>query len=143
MTQESYRLELQQKPKDKFGYLTLDHAWDRYKKTGSAKINKRLYLKVIKLYFEKVFAMLLDGKTFELPNIGDLYVGKILCTSFNPKSYASPDMDVDRNDGFFYFIMWERREALRGYKMRVARKWKKQIAKIFANTDKDTIEVYG
>lgn len=143
MMQENYKLELEQKPKDKFGYLTLDHAWDRYKKTGDLKINKRLYLKIIKLYFEKVFDMLLEGKTFELPNLGDLYVGKILCTLFNPKSYANPDIDIDKNDGFFYFVMWERRENLRGYKIKVSQKWKTKIAKIFANTDKDTIEVYG
>lgn len=141
MMQENYQLHLSKGSRDTFGYLTLDHCWEYHKINGKVKTNERIFKRIIKLYLKKVFDILMDGRKFEFPNFGDLFMAKILCTKFNPKSYKKDYIDVDKNDGFYYFVAWDRAKRYRTHKLVISRKWKKAINEIYVKTNKDTIEI--
>ena len=136
-------LRLTNRPPDNHGYVGIKHLAQmslphiRKNKTCS----ERLFRKVVRLYFKKAFEMIMQGKTFNFPHIGDMFVAKILCTEFYPKNYTKGHVDVDKNDGFFYFIAWDRPKRYRTHKLCVSRKWKKLINDIFVNTNQDALEI--
>lgn len=48
-------------------------------------------------------------------NRGTLCAHKIMCTNFNPHG-----IDVNKTDGYFYFIFWDRPKCNRYFKLNVA-----------------------
>tara|TARA_R110002020_G_scaffold395856_1_gene605889 strand:- start:577 stop:1113 length:537 start_codon:yes stop_codon:yes gene_type:complete len=142
------------KSKDNDGALTLYGIYLRSKEDVNidiSKLNKgrtnvknigyRLYGDIIRSYFSIVFRQIIKGYTYPLLNkFGWLKVVKTLCTRYNPSTYSFKKVDgkiirkkielnVNKTDGFFYFVFWDCPKKYRHYRLKVSPKWKRLLFK--------------
>ncbi len=118
-------------------------------RTNVKNIGYRLYGDIIRSYFSIVFRQLLKGYSYPLLNkFGFLKVVKTLCTRYNPSTYTfktinnkvvreKVELDINKTDGFFYFIFWDSPKKYRHYRLRVSRKWKSLLFKGVIEDDMD------
>lgn len=142
------------KEKDNDGALTLYGVYLRTREDVNEDISKlpksrtkvrnigyRLYGDIIRLYFSIIFREILKGYTYPLLNkFGFLKAVKTLCTRYNPSTYTfktikgkvireKVELDINKTDGFFYFIFWDSPKKYRHYRFRTSPKWKSLLFK--------------
>jgi len=142
------------KSKDNDGALTLYGIYLRTKgdvnkdisnliksRTNVKNIGYRLYGDIIRSYFSIVFREIIKGYTYPLLNkFGFFKVVKTLCTRYNPSTFSfkkingkiireKVELNINKTDGFFYFIFWDSPKKYRHYRFRTSRKWKSLLFK--------------
>lgn len=105
-------------------------------RTNVKNIGYRLYGDIIRSYFAIIFRKLLEGYSYPLLNkFGTLKAVKTLCTRYNPSTFTflrkdnklirkKVELDINKTDGFFYFIFWDSAKKYRHYRLKVSPKWK-------------------
>lgn len=103
--------------------------------TKSKRINYRTFSKIIRSYFKHSFALLIDGRTFQMFNkFGSLDVVKTECIRYNPKTVhfyrengelKRKEVRLDTNAGYWWFVFWNSPKYLRQYRFKINRKYKR------------------
>jgi hypothetical protein len=68
--------------------------------------------------------------------MGSLHGHKILCTRFNPFA-----IDVNKTDGYFYFIFWHRPKLYGKYGIIIPRPWKRKMFRNVIDNGADYPEI--
>tara|TARA_R110002020_G_scaffold2532_10_gene12191 strand:+ start:2958 stop:3503 length:546 start_codon:yes stop_codon:yes gene_type:complete len=133
------------------GFITLesiyklieDNVNNRFKKKGLRyKFNYRMLTKAVGNYFRDVlFRVIENNEDVKLVSkLGTFSLSKVLCTKYNPTKFFTyrkdgklitkkMKFDVNKTDGYFYYIYWNRVKAYRRCKIRFSRRWKRMIYK--------------
>ena len=108
------------------------------KDNGYRPIGSAIFKRTIKHYFKHIFnRVVYKHETVELYNsFGTLTGNKKLCTQFNPKY-----VDVNKTDGYFYFILWLRPKKYRRWAFKPAPIWKKRQFQNYRDNNVDYPEV--
>jgi hypothetical protein len=91
---------------------------------GYKSIGSRSFKQAVKHYFKHICnRVIYKYQTVEIYNrFGSLTGHKILCTEYNP-----PNIDVNKTDGYFFFLFWRRPKAYVRWAFKLAPIWKKRI----------------
>lgn len=121
MTEDKYKNKIY--TIDKLYELIKDSLNEELKANGYRKIGLRSFKQVIKHYFKHIYnRVVYNYETVEIyDRFGTLTGNKKLCTEFNPKY-----IDVNKTDGYFYFMLWLRPKAYRRWAFKPAPIWKKR-----------------
>jgi len=104
--------------------------------TKSKRINYRTFSKVIRLYLQISFKMLINGTSVPLLNkFGVLDVVKTKCIRYNPSTFSffkdengnlvRKKIKLDLRSGYWYFVFWDSPKNLRQYRFTIDRKYKR------------------
>ncbi len=117
--------------------------------TNVRNIGYRLYGDIVRTYFKLIFIEILNGFSYPLLNkFGFLRAVKTLCTRYNPSTFSFKkingktirekiDLDINKTDGFFYFIFWDSPKKYRHYRFRPSKKWKSLLFKQVTEKEMD------
>ena len=103
--------------------LIKDSLNEELKENGFRPIGLRNFKQVVKHYFKHIFnRVVYKYETVELyDRFGTVTGNKKLCTDFNPRY-----VDVNKTDGYVYFILWLRPKKYRKWAFFPAPIWKKR-----------------
>lgn len=108
------------------------------KRNGFKNCGIKIFRSVVKNYWRTIMnrvVYLFDE--VELWNkFGTLGVRKILCTEFNPEN-----IDVNKTDGYFYFIFWNRPLKYMKMTLKACGVWKKRAYQNVVFNGKDYPEI--
>jgi hypothetical protein len=101
----------------------IDNLNEELRRNGYRIITLRKFKQIVKHYFKHMFnRCIYKYQTVELyEKMGTLTGHKILCTEFNPKG-----VDVNKTDGYFYYIFWLRPAKYLRWAFTLAPIWKKR-----------------
>ncbi len=90
---------------------------------GYRRITLRTFKSVIKTYWKEMCRRIVyNYESVEIyPQRGVLTGNKIYCTQFNPRA-----IDINKTDGYYYFINWDKPMKYRNAKLKPCSMWKKR-----------------
>jgi hypothetical protein len=111
------------------------------KERGFGDTSFQKFTKIVGMYFTKVFMRCIyENDSVPLYNgFGKIDAVKSLCTKYNPKKikYATDEdgnlftyeakYDVEKTEGYFYFLHWKLPRKYSWYKFLSAPKWKRMV----------------
>ena len=112
----------------------------KLRKEGYPCINYTKFSKVVRLYFEILYRKCIyEGISVPVMDyMGTMTAVKTLCTKYNPtktkwrtvngkKETYIVKYDVNKKEGYFYFILWELPKKYNWYKFMTSPKWKRTL----------------
>jgi hypothetical protein len=105
---------------------------------GYRKISYARFKNYIYHYWREVFTrVVFNYESVELGGyFGSLHGHKILCTRFNPFA-----LDINKTDGYYYFIFWHRPKTLARYGVRIPKPWKRKMYRNVIDNGADYPEI--